>query len=903
LELLRRLRYYLRRDTFERDLDEEMRHHLALKAEKNPAGAPFGNVTLLKEDSRAMWNWNFFEQIAQDVRYALRAMRANPLFTATAALSLALGIGANTAIYSFMDAVLMRALPIPHPEELVIFHWRTDARSSVVHGINGSATRNGKSGTSSPNFPFATLDLFTADQKSLSALFGYSYAQSINLVINNRADTAIAAPVTGNFYSALGIIPAAGRLIGPDDDRPGAPLIAVLTYDYWKRRFNENPAIIGQSILADNHPITIVGVSAPGFFGIDPGYHYDFFFPLHRLPFLSVDPAEDERRRFFDQQFYWLEMAGRLRPGVTLEQAQTALAAQFHHYNEAFISSYKDRAVLPEVWLEAGSSGLDSLRSQYSKPLHVLMTMVALILTIACANLANLLLARSAARRREMAVRLSLGAGRARIVRQLLTESVMLSLLGGVAGIAFGYWGIQSITWLIANGRDNFTLHAQLNWPVLGFTLALSLVTGLLFGLAPALQATKLDLTPALRAGKSGETGGPRRWIAGLTATRVLVAAQIAMSLMLVIGAAIFVRNLVNLNGIDLGFNREQVLVFPLNPRQAGYKAEAAVRFFTGVQDRVRQVPGVRAVGLSSFALVSRSMSSAGVVIPGAPPDAPKTSANLLNIDTDFLRTMEIPILLGRDLEPRDLSSPTSVVVNQKFAATLFGSQNPLGRHFSLERNTGEFEIVGIARNAHYNSIEEEIQPVVYLPYTRNLPGLSRMMFNVRTAGNPMSVVSAIREIVHQASPTVLVTNVRTESRIIDQTIGQQRTFADLGACFAALALLIACVGLYGAMAYAVARRTGEIGIRMALGAQRRIILWMVMREVLILAIVGLAAGYYAARQTSHWIESFLFKMKPDDVTATVLAISVLFAAALIAGFLPAWRAARIHPMTALRQE
>jgi predicted permease len=296
-------------------------------------------------------------------------------------------------------------------------------------------------------------------------------------------------------------------------------------------------------------------------------------------------------------------------------------------------------------------------------------------------------------------------------------------------------------------------------------------------------------------------------------------------------------------------------------------------------------------------------MSSAGVVIPGAPPDAPKTSANLLNIDTDFLRTMEIPILLGRDLEPRDLSSPTSVVVNQKFAATLFGSQNPLGRHFSLERNTGEFEIVGIARNAHYNSIEEEIQPVVYLPYTRNLPGLSRMMFNVRTAGNPMSVVSAIREIVHQASPTVLVTNVRTESRIIDQTIGQQRTFADLGACFAALALLIACVGLYGAMAYAVARRTGEIGIRMALGAQRRIILWMVMREVLILAIVGLAAGYYAARQTSHWIESFLFKMKPDDVTATVLAISVLFAAALIAGFLPAWRAARIHPMTALRQE
>ena len=906
-ELLQRMRAWWHRAEYERDLEEEMAHHLSmLEADGRPGAAArkqFGNVAVLREESRHMWSFTFFEQLAQDLRYALRSMTANPVFTATAALSLALGIGANTAIYSFMDAILMRSLPVTHPEQLAIVEWHSARRSPVVKGINGTARRYGQGGTLSPNYPYPAFERLRADRQVFSTLFAYTYARSFNVMARGEAESVQGGFVSGNYFSGLSVPPVAGRLIEPDDDRAGAPPVVVLSYAYWQRRFNGEAGVVGQSILIANLPFTVAGVSAPEFFGVDPGTSVAFFLPLHVLPSFSLNPAQEERSRFLDSHFYWVEMMGRLQPGVTLAQAEAALRAQFTVFAAGTAATPKDAEVLPELMLEAGGSGLDSLRQQYSKPLYVLMTMVGLILVIACANLANLLLARAAARRREIAVRLSLGAGRWRIVRQMLTESVLLAVVGGALGLFVAFAGIRMITWLIANGRENFTLHAALNWPVLGFTFALAVIAGVLFGLAPAMQATKIDFTPALKdsralgAGSGGRRLGPR-------AAHVLIVAQIAVSLLLVIGAGLFVRTISNLNAIDVGFNRENILLVSLNGRQAGYRDAALARFYAGLLEKFREIPGVRAASASMFPLVAHYVNDTNVIIPGRTAGPGDVHTYIMDVDPAFLGTMQIPILLGRDLQEGDLASPQVAVVNHKFATTFFGTDNPVGRQFSLSNpNNPLFQIVGVSKDAHYNSLQESEPPVVYTPYTQDLRGLGGLVFELRTAGDPRAAVAAVRRAVHDASPVVSITEVSTQVQRIEQTISQERTFANLGTCFALLALAIACVGLYGAMAYAVARRTGEIGIRMALGAQRRKIIWMVLREVLVLTAAGLVVGFAAARYATKLVESFLYGIKANDPLAVAAAIGILMAAALAAGYAPAWRASRIDPAVALRNE
>jgi predicted permease len=536
------------------------------------------------------------------------------------------------------------------------------------------------------------------------------------------------------------------------------------------------------------------------------------------------------------------------------------------------------------------------------------MAMVGLILAIACANIANLLLARSTARRREMAVRLSLGAGRLRVVRQLLTESALLSLSGGLLGVLVALGGIRSITWLLANGRENFTLHANLNWPVLGFTLALALATGMIFGLAPAIQATKVDLTPALKETRAGAQRIPgRRMAFGIGLSHLLVASQIAISLLVVVAAGLFGRTLSNLQSVELGFNKENVLLFDLNARQAGYKGAALAQFYAGLLDGFRRLPGVRSAALSQFPLAIGSWNSQHLTIPGMPSAAgPKPETCYLPVDDSFLATMQIPILLGRGLEPRDMSSPRVAVVTEKFARKFFAGGNPLGRRIGIGGSNGpaDIEIVGVAKTTLYNSIKEtDTPPVAYVPYTQDLRSLGRVHFELRAARDPLALVNDVRSAVHHAGAAVPLSEIATQAARIDQTISQERTFAWLCGGFAALALAIACVGLYGTMAYTVARRTNEIGIRMALGAARRRIVWMVLREVLALGAAGLAIGLAVAWPTSKFLDSFLFGIKHDDPGSLAVSVLVLVAVALLAGYAPAWKASRIDPMAALRHE
>jgi predicted permease len=499
-----------------------------------------------------------------------------------------------------------------------------------------------------------------------------------------------------------------------------------------------------------------------------------------------------------------------------------------------------------------------------------------------------------------MAVRLSLGAGRARVIRQLLTESILLSLIGGALGILVGIWGIRILSVLIANGDQNVVLNASLNWHVLGWTIAASLGTGLLFGLAPALQASGVDLTPALKQARGGEPTAHVRGLRRIGLSRVLVVSQIAISLLLLVAAGLFVRTLNNLHSIATGFNPEKILLLSLNAWQGGYRDAALTRFYENLQQRLAAVPGVRNATFSDIILISGSASSSDVSVPGAPEGA-KPDAYFLVVGPSYFDTMQIPILLGRDLLPRDLDSH-SVIVNELFAKAYFGTGNPIGRHFNRGRGAGaaDYEIVGVVKNVRYQSLKRDIPPTVYTPCCTNVRG---MTFALRSAGDPFSLAGTARELVKQADSRLPVTNVTTQEAIIEQSVGQERTFAALCTGFAILAVMIACVGLYGTMAYNVARRTGEIGIRMALGAQRGRVLWMVQREVLVLAAVGLAIGIPAAYSAATLVETFLFGMKARDTVTLAGAPAVLLIAAIAAGYGPARRASKVDPMAALRED
>lgn len=849
------------------------------------------------------------DRAVQDVRYGWRTMRNNRLFSAMAVVSLALGIGANTAIYSVLDAVMVRALPVRNPAELVILNWKAHSKqdAGVVQSHSGSMYDDGPGGSVSPDFPWPAYALLRDHNDVFTTLFAFKNSgPPLHVVVHGQAEVGPVEFVSGNFFSGLGVIPPAGRLIGDLDNRAGSAQVAVISYQYWQQRFAGEAAAVGQSIAINNIPFTIAGVTAPEFFGVMPGAAPVIYVPMVTRPALNRNYGDEHDTMFVDAHNYWIDIMGRLRPGITRARAESELSAKFHQFVLASATNEKDKNNLPALWVEEAGSGMDSLRRQYSRPLFVLMAMVVFILAIACANIANLLLARAAARRREIAVRLSLGANRRRIVRQLLTENLLLALPGGLLGLCIAKAGIHFLVWLLAGRRQGFTLQVEIDWRVLAFTFAVTLTTGILFGLVPAIAATRVNYTPALKEARIISPGRGGRVI-GLS--QMLVIAQIALSLLLVLGAAIFVRTLANLHAVEIGFNQQNILTFKLDASQVGYKDAALRTFYAEMNDRFRGLPGVRAATISDMVLVSDSNHGTGVVLPGIPkkPGRELPHTSLISVGPGFFEAMQLPIVFGRPLDARDVKDgPRVAVVNEVFAKTYFPKTNAIGREFALGNSEGgNLTVVGVAKNARYSSLTEAIPPVVYISYLQDLlkrPPIG-MTFELRTAGNPLSLAETVRKVVKAAAPTVPVTEVMTQSEHIDNTIAQQVALADLCTAFALLALAIACVGLYGTMAYAVARRTNEIGIQMALGAERRGIIWMVQREVLLLAAGGLVIGMVAAWGAMSSIKSFVFGMKPGDPIAMMAAVGILVAAVISAGFAPAVRASRIDPLTALRHE
>ncbi len=910
--VFRRLKYWVENTSRSEALREEMELHLAEKAEELEADGMtaeraraearrrFGNALLKHEESREIWMTPFLSELGQDIRYGCRTMAANKAFTALAVLSLALGIGANTTIYSFMESIFLRSLPVADPESLVVLNWHSRPPENankewvhVMHGLQGLAWPGDKGDMVLGIFPYRAFETLREENPVFSTLFGYFNGHNKTLAIRGQSASAGTEYVTGDYFGGLAVSPAAGRLINSEDDRPGAAPVAVISFATSQQRFAGPPNAIGQSILVDNVPFTVIGVAPPEFFGVDPAASPDLYLPLHTN--VLVDGAR-AARMYPDENFYWLEMMGRLRPGVSMAQAQAALAPRFHQWVAATATTDGERAKLPALMLSPGAEGLGSLRRQYSKPLYVLLTMVGLILAIACANIANLLLARAAARRREMAVRLSLGAGRFRVVRQLLTESVMLASLGGAFGVLFAIWGVRSVTALLSNGQQNFTLHAELNWSVLGVTAALSVVCGLLFGLAPAIQSTRPDVMPALQSGRGS---GPR-----CRAQYVLVVAQIALSFVILVAAGLFVRTLNKLHSVQLGYAREHILLFTLNARQAGHRDPEMTTFYADLRERFESILGVSSATLAQSSIINAGR--AGQAVKGPMMIGPVTidGARAMAAGSRFLTTMQIPILAGREIDDRDQPGSRPVaVISERLARTYFENENPVGRRITLPDDNRDLEIVGVSGNVRYGGLknEEESAMTVFVAVSQ-FPS-DRVTYALRTAGDPLRFVQSVHEIVREADSRIPVTNLVTQAAEIDRTISRELMFAKLCTGFAVLALLMACVGLYGTMSYSVARQVGEIGIRMALGAQRGAMIWMILRRVLIMTGAGLAVSVPAALIATRLVKSFLFETQPNDPGTLALAAVVLLSAAILAGYAPARRASRIDPLAALREE
>ncbi len=840
------------------------------------------------------------ETLLKDIRYGFRNLIKRPGFTAVAVITLALGIGANTAIFTLLNAVTFKQLPVRKPDELVLFYGSSGEGTSTGDPFTGEWRR----------FSYAAYQYFLAHDQSYQSLSAFRSGESrvsVTDVANKAAEAqrASAHLVSGNYFNVLGANAFLGRLLTSEDDKPGAAPAAVMSYGCWKQQWSSDPRIVNKEVLINGKSFTIVGVTSPEFFGIRVRRSPDLWVPL------VFQPQIEMRDNSFLQEprTYWLNIVGRLKPGVQIEQAQANSNLALHQFlmDQAGANlSEDDRKSINSSYvnLESGARGISGLRRLYSKALQMLMVIVGLVLLIACANVGNLLLSRAAARKAEISLRLALGASRFRIVRQLLTESFLLAACGGLCGILVAQGGVKILVTLVAKTSP---LDVQPDVPVLIFTAAVSIFAGLFFGLVPALRASKTDLTTALKE-KSARTGR-RRLRLGLAST--LVVAQVGLSMVLLAGAGLFARSLMKLQEAEVGFNRDNVLLIGVDSRLGGYKPAQLTALYRQIIERTKELPGVQSATIATFAPISGNGRSSDVTVRGyTPTPSEDTEVNDILVGPDYGRTLGVPLLLGREIDIRDTPASQKVaVVNKSFAESFFPGQNPLGRRFFFgEENdperSEELEIVGVVGDVRYDSAKEQPGRTAYRPilqvqdsdaYSANL--------EIRTSGDAAKLAPMARGVLKQIDPKLPLFDVTTLREQLNDRLQQEKLVAELVSFFGVLALLLASIGLYGVMAHGVVRRTKEIGIRMALGAERRGIVWMVMRETMLLVVAGIVIGVPVALGAARLISSQLFGLSPADPFTLAASALVLVGVASLAGFLPARKAAKVNPLTALRYE
>jgi len=831
------------------------------------------------------------DALGQDLRHAVRLVFKGPGFAAIVVLTLGLGIGANASIFSLLDQVLVRLMPVKSPQELVILSgpgpnsgWITVA-SDVVFPLSHPMYEDFRDG----NEVFAgMLARFPTD---------------LHVGYRGGTEQARGSIVSGSYFDVLGLVPAAGRLLAPADDREGAAPAAVLGHAYWQRRFGGNPSILGETIAVNGQPVTVIGVAPEGFNGIQLGRIADIWVPLSMKP--AVTPTWNG---LGERRVIWLEVLGRLRPGLTLETARPALDVLYRQILEGEAAemagrpqSFLDRFLAKKLELLPGRYGIPDLREQLETPLVVLMAMVGLVVLIACANVANLLLARASARQKEIAVRLAVGAGRRRIVQQLLVESLLLSVLGAAAGLLIAWWTTGLLVRALPAEGVAQSLRPEPDLRVALFSLGLALVTTLLVGLVPALQATR----PGLAATLKGQSLSLAPGGAPLRMRKGLVVAQVALSALLLVGAGLFTRSLANLRALDPGFQKQGLLSFGIDPLRSGRSPEQALALYARVRERLLGVPGVRAVTMATERLMTDSHDKSTVEVEGyTSQEGEDMNPNFQGVGPGFFTALGMPLLAGRELDERDVrGGPKVAVVNETFARYYFGEESPVGRRLGFRHDDSlDIEIVGLVRDARLNDVRETIPRFVYLPYTQyeDVPGL---VFYVRGDGEEAALAGAVRSAVRGAEPDLPIADLRTMEATIDELLFVDRIVGGLAAAFGLLATLLAAVGLFGVMSYAVARRTREIGVRVALGADRRHILGGELRNVATLAGVGLAVGLPAGWALGRLIESRLFGLTAFDPPTLLAAALVLGLTSAVAAGPPALRATRVDPAIALRYE